>query len=402
MDYIEAKALECSHLLNLCAPIRMPMVIARGKGARLWDTDGKEYLDFISGGRAVTGVGHCHPKVVRAIQQQAERLIHVSNDCYTEPQLRLAERLSKLFGGRCFFCNSGAEAVEAAIKLARKRGFQVGGAAKHEIVTAERSFHGRTIGALAATGQPKYHQGFQPLPGGFSYVPYNDVEALRGAVSANTCAVLLEPILGESGVYPASREYLAAARELCDAHEAALIFDEIQTGIGRTGRMFAFQHHGVEPDAITLAKGLGGGVPIGALLAREPLGSAFEPGDHMSTFGGGPLPASAALATLDAIEEEGLVERAAAIGERLAKGIEALGAKSALVGEVRACGCMIGVDLMKPVALKLKSECIERGLLIITVGDSLVRLLPAMVLTDDEVDRGLEILGAALAAIEAS
>lgn len=401
MDLDEAKELESAYLLNLYAPIRMPMVIARGEGARLWDTEGNEYLDFVSGGRAVAGLGHCHPKVVRAVQEQAERLIHVSNDCYTEPQLRLGERLWELFGGRCFLCNSGAEAIEAAIKLARKRGLQLAGPEKHEIITVEKSFHGRTLGALAATGQPKYQQSFQPLPPGFTCLPFNDVDALRRAVNPNTCAIFLEPILGESGVYPASREYLAAARELSHANRAALVFDEVQTGMGRTGRMFAFQHHGIEPDAITLAKGLGGGVPIGALLAREPLAGAFEPGDHASTFGGGPLPAAAALAALDAIEEEGLVERAAAIGERLAQGLEDLREKTSLIGEVRARGCMVGVDLTRPAAGEVKSECIARGLLVITVGDSMLRLLPAMVLTDEQADRGLKLLGEALAAVEA-
>jgi acetylornithine/N-succinyldiaminopimelate aminotransferase len=392
----EARALERSHMLNLYAPIRMPMVIARGEGARLWDTEGKEYIDFVSGGRAVTGVGHCHPKVAAALREQAEALIHVSNDFYTEPQLRLAERLSGLFGGRCFLCNSGAEANEAAIKLARKHGYKTAGEGKHEIVSALKSFHGRTYGSLAATGQPKYHRGFAPMPPGFRHVPYNDVAALRDAVGPQTCAVLLEPILGESGVYPATPEYLAAARETCTAHHALLILDEVQTGLGRTGRMCAYQHYDLQPDVITLAKGLGGGVPIGAMIAREPGASAFEPGDHASTFGGGPLPAAAALATLAAIDDEGLVANAARMGDRLAEGLEAIRAKTSLVSGIRARGLMIAVDLSQPKAGQLQQDCSSRGLLISTVGDAMLRLLPPLILTAEEADRGLAILGGAL------
>jgi len=394
----EAKALERAHLLDLYPPIRMPMVIARGEGARLWDTEGKEYLDFVSGGRAVTGLGHCHPKVVSAICAQARTLLHVSNDFYTEPQLRLAERLSGMFGGRCFLCNSGAEANEAAIKLARKHAFRSAGPEKCEIVSALKSFHGRTLAALAATGQLKYHRGFQPLPAGFVHVPFNGVEALARAVGPRTCAVLLEPILGESGVYPATPEYLAAARELCDAHGAVLILDEIQTGLGRTGKLFAYQHYGIEPDVITLAKALGGGVPIGAMIAREPAASAFEPGDHASTFGGSALPAAAALAALDAIEGEGLVENAARVGERLAQGLEAVRAKCPLAKEVRARGLMIAVDLAQPKAARVKQECAARGLLVNTVGDGMLRLLPPMVLTQAEADQGLALLEQALIA----
>jgi len=400
VDYQQARELEQAYLLDLYTPIRMPMVIARGEGAVLWDTEGREYLDFVSGGRAVTGVGHCHPKVVAAIREQAGKLLHVSNDFYTEPQLLLAERLSKLFGGRCFLCNSGAEANEAAIKLARKYAYKTAGESKHEIVSALKSFHGRTLATVTATGQPKYHEGFRPLPPGFLHVPYNDVKALRGAVNARTCAVLLEPILGESGVYPATREYLAAARELCSESKAALIFDEVQTGLGRTGKWFAYQHYGIEPDVLTLAKGLGGGVPIGAMMAREPVASAFQPGDHASTFGGSALPAAAALATLRVIEEEKLVENAARVGARLAQGLEALRQKGGLVTEIRARGLMIGVDLARPVAGQVKSECAQRGLLIITVGDQMLRLLPALVLSEAQADKGLAILADVLAKVE--
>jgi len=399
LDFEEARTLERSYLLNLYSPIRMPMVIARGQGARLWDTDGKEYLDFVSGGRAVTGLGHCHPKVVAAIREQARQLIHVSNDFYTEPQLRLAQRLSTLIGGRCFFCNSGAETIEAAIKLARKHAFKSAGPDKYEIITALKSFHGRTMGALAATGQPKYHQGFQPLPGGFTHVPFNDLAALRAAVTSRTAAVMLEPILGESGIYPATPEYLTAARELCNSHGAVLIFDEVQTGIGRTGKMLACQHYDVQPDIITLAKGLGAGIPIGAMLAREPVASSFEPGDHASTFGGSPLPAAAALAVLDAIEEEDLLDNATRVGRRLAEGLHALQQKTPLVKAIRAHGMMLAVDLAEPVAAEVKAECVARGLLLITVGDAMLRLLPPLILSEEEADRGLKTLGDVLAGI---
>jgi len=395
----EARALEASYMLNLYPPIRMPMVIARGEGARLWDTEGKEYLDFVSGGRAVTGLGHCHPKIVSAICDQAHTLLHVSNDFYTEPQLRLAERLSTLFPGRCFLCSSGAEANEAAIKLARKHGYATEGPEKCEIVSALKSFHGRTFGALAATGQPKYHRGFEPLPQGFKHVPFNDVEALRRAVTPRTCAVLLEPILGESGVYPAEPAFLSAARDLCDANGAALILDEVQTGLGRTGRMFAYQHYNVEPDIITLAKALGGGIPVGAMIARDPVASAFEPGDHAATFGGSPLPAAAALAALQVIQDEGLVENAAIVGDRLMQGLEAMHEKNHVVTEIRARGVMIGVDLWQPKAIRVKEICAELGLLINTVGDQMLRLLPPMILSAEEADTGLALMDKAFAQV---
>jgi len=396
----EAKALERHHLLNLYPPIRMPMVIARGEGARLWDTEGREYLDFISGGRAVTALGHCHPKVVEAICQQAAELIHASNDFYTEPQLLLAKRLSDLFGGRCFFCNSGAEANEAAIKLVRKHAYQTSGPEKHEIITALNSFHGRTMGALAATGQPKYHRGFQPLPGGFVHVAFNDIEALRNAVSASTCAIMLEPILGESGVYPATPQYLSAVRDLCHASGALLVFDEVQTGLGRTGRMFAYQHFGVVPDVLTLAKGLGAGVPIGAMLAREPAASAFEPGDHASTFGGSALPAAAALAVLQVMDEERVLDNVARVGARLAEGLRAIQRKTALITDLRTWGLMIGIDLARPIAPTVKQRCLARGLLIITVGDRMLRLLPPLILSEAEADRGLTILRGVLSELD--
>lgn len=379
---------------------RHPVAFVRGEGARLFDAEGREYLDFL-GGIAVTLLGHTHPEVTRAVTVQARNLLHVSNLFHVPVQSEAARLLSEAtIGGKVFFCNSGTEANEAAIKLARKYAYKTAGESKHEIVSALKSFHGRTLATVTATGQPKYHEGFRPLPPGFLHVPYNDVKALQGAVNERTCAVLLEPILGESGVYPATPEYLAAARELCSENKAALIFDEVQTGLGRTGKWFAYQHYGIEPDVLTLAKGLGGGVPIGAMMAREPVASAFQPGDHASTFGGSALPAAAALATLRVIEEEKLVENAARVGAILAQGLEALRQKCGLVTEIRARGLMIGVDLAKPVAGQVKSECAQRGLLIITVGDQMLRLLPPLVLSEAQADKGLAILAGVLAEVE--
>ena len=290
MRFKEAQALEQQHMVNLYPPIRMPMVI-RGARARACGTPKARSISTSSPAAArVTGLGHCHPKLVETIRRQAETLIHVSNDFYTEPQLALAQRLSSLTGGRCFFCNSGAEANEAAIKLARKHGHKIGGPDKYEIVCALKSFHGRTLATLTATGQPKYQQGNEPLPAGFVHIPYNDVAALQHAVSERTCAVLLEPILGESGVYPTTPEFLSTARALCDRVGAALILDEVQTGVGRTGKMFAYQHYDLRPDIMSLAKGLAGGIPIGAMVAWEPFASTYQPGDHASTFGGSALP----------------------------------------------------------------------------------------------------------------
>ena len=334
MDLAEAQQIEKRYLFDLYATFRVPLVIERGEGAYVWDVDGKRYLDLVSGGRAVMALGHGHPRVVAAIREQAGRLLHMSNDFYTAPMLEL----SRLLGGlsaceRVWLCNSGAEANEAAIKLARKHA-KAQWLEKTEIVAALDSFHGRTLATLAATGQPKYSQGFEPLPGGFVHVPYNDLEAMRRAIGARTCAVMLEPVLGEAGVFPAAPGYLEGVRRLCDEAGAALILDEIQTGLGRTGKMFAYEHYGIVPDIVTLAKALGGGVPIGAMLAREPVASAFHPGDHMSTYSGSALPAAAAVAAVRAIIEERLVENARRVGDYLANRLRTLPCEKA--AEVRA------------------------------------------------------------------
>lgn len=374
---------------------RLPIELVRGDGTRVWDSAGKQYWDFVAG-LAVSGLGHGHPAVVAAIREAAGGILHTSNLYHIGPQARLAQRLTQLSGfDRAFFANSGAEVNEGAIKLARRYGQRDGGK-RHKIVSALASFHGRTLGALAATGQPKYHAGFAPMPAGFDYVPLNDIEALKAIVDDETAAIMLEPIQGESGVRPCEPEYLQAVRALCDERGVLLIFDEIQTGLGRTGRMFAFEHFGVRPDIMTLAKALGGGIPIGALLATEQVAGAFEPGAHATTFGGNPFACRVALAVLDVITGEDLPAAAARAGARLREGIQTIGREPAVVSEVRGYGLMLGVQLKGIVAPKVMAACQERGLLINAIGDSVLRLLPPLNVTDAEVDEAVDIIGQAL------
>ena len=395
----QARAWDAAHVMKTYA--RQPVMFVRGQGARLWDARGKEYLDFLAG-IAVCSVGHCHPRLVEAIQQQAATLMHTSNLYLTEPQARLARRLVELSDfERVFFCNSGAEANEAAIKLARKRAKAAGGKDKVQIVTALNSFHGRTIATVTATGQTKYQKGFEPLPGGFSYVPFNDIAALRAAVNANTAAILLEPIQGEGGIVPAAPDYLRAARALADEHDALLVFDEVQTGMGRTGRLWAYQHYGVTPDVITLAKGLGGGFPIGACLARGEAAEAFTPGDHGSTFAGNPLAAAAALAVLDIIADEELCANARKAGAYLTLGLDALGrAYGHTVGATRGVGLMLAVGLRRPVARQILTKCLDAGLIVNAIGDDTLRMLPPLTVTENEVDKAVEILGKVMATLD--
>ena len=392
----EARKLERAHLIGVYAAIRQPMVIARGEGEYLIDTEGRRYLDLVSGGRAVTTLGHCPGPVVSALCEQAKALMHVSNDFYTASQLLLARELTAQFpGSRAFFCNSGAEANEAAIKLARKYAHGRGGAEKFEIITALDSFHGRTLATLTATGQPKYQKGFEPLVPGFKYVKFNDPEGLCAAVNDNTCAVMLEPVLGEAGVFPATREFMSAARECCDRVGALLILDEVQTGMGRTGKMFAWQHYDARPEIITLAKGLGAGFPIGAMLADEKVASAFGPGDHASTFGGNPLACATALAALRMLVEERLVEKGAESGAHLAKLLAEV-TRDAGVADVRCIGLMAGITLARPAAAAVKEACRKGGVLIASVGDSILRLLPPLTICTSRLDEGLGVLGEAL------
>jgi acetylornithine aminotransferase/acetylornithine/N-succinyldiaminopimelate aminotransferase len=371
---------------------RQPLVITRGSGCWVWDDAGNRYLDLVAG-IAVNVLGHAHPAVAEALATQARTLLTTSNLYYTVPQLDLADALlSRSAFDRVFFTNSGTEANEAAIKLARRRGHERGA---FEIVSLRGSFHGRTFGSLAATGQPKYQAPFAPLPEGFVHVPIHDTDALRAAVTDRTAAILLEPIQGESGIHPLSDEYLVAAREAADRVNALLILDEIQTGIGRTGTFFAFEATTIVPDVATIAKGLGGGVPIGAMLVREPA-SAFHAGDHGTTLGGNPLTAAAALATLRVIDEERLMDNARSMGLRMADGLRGPTA-AGLVSEVRGRGLMIGVETAAPIARAAMARARdEHRLLVNATGDTTLRLVPPLTITAGEVDEAVTRLGAAL------
>ena len=371
---------------------RYPLVPVRGEGSVLWDADGKRYLDFLAG-VAVNNLGHCHPRVVKALQEQAATLIHCSNYYQIPQQIELAEMLcTRSFADRAFFCNSGAEANEAAIKLARKHSRERFGVDRFEIVTALASFHGRTMATVSATGQEKVQKFFDPLLHGFRHVPFNDVAALARAVTPNTCAVMLEPIQGEGGVVVPSSDYFREVRRLCDEREILLIFDEVQVGIGRTGRLFAHEHFGVVPDIMTLAKALAGGAPIGAMLAREEVAQAFSPGTHGSTFGGNPLVAAAAVATLRAIEEEGLLNRCEEMGEYLLGELEWLhGRFPGLIAEVRGIGLMIGMELSVPAGDVVKKG-LERGVLLNVAQERVLRFVPPLVVTKAEVDEMIGIL----------
>jgi predicted acetylornithine/succinylornithine family transaminase len=389
----EIVELDAKYVMSCFA--KQPLTIVKGEGVRVWDDQDKEYLDFVSG-IAVNGLGHCHPKVVDAIRRQAGVLIHTSNLYYTEQQPILAKMLVEWSDfDRVFFCNSGTEANEAALKLARKHGKRVS-EDKYEVVTALGSFHGRTMGALTATGQEKYQKPFSPLIPGFKYVPYNDINALMESITDATCAVLLEPVQGESGVHPATQEYLEAARSACDSVGALLIFDEVQTGIGRTGRLFGYEHYGVVPDVMTLAKTLGGGFPIGACLARGEAANVFQPGDHAATFGGNPLACAAAIATLSAIHEEGLVENSRNVGEYLQDKLRNLRDSGAPIEEIRGLGLMVAVQFSKPIAKAVAAASLERGLIVNAIGESIIRLVPPLIVTTKEVDLAVDILADAV------
>jgi acetylornithine/N-succinyldiaminopimelate aminotransferase len=369
------------------------LALVKGRGARVWDADGKAYLDFAAG-IAVQNVGHCHPKVVAAIQEQAARLVHVSNLYFNEKQSVLAAKLSALAGGgKCFFCNSGAEANEALIKLARLWGNPQG---KSGIVSMVNSFHGRTLAALAATGQTKYQQGFEPLPEGFSYAEYNNLDSVRAAINDQTAAILVEAVQGEGGVVPATDEFLKGLRALCTEKNILLLFDEVQCGMGRTGTWFGFQNAGITPDAFSLAKALGSGIPIGAIVASPLLADVFQPGKHASTFGGQPLACAAALATIAVIEEEKLTTRAAQSGARLMDGLRAMAPRYAHMIEVRGRGLMIGVLLDVPVKPLIQSLA-EKGIIVLPAGDNVLRLVPPLNVKPAEIDEALDMINEALA-----
>jgi acetylornithine aminotransferase/acetylornithine/N-succinyldiaminopimelate aminotransferase len=378
---------------------RQPVVIERGEGTRVWDVDGNEYLDFV-GGIAVNVLGHSPPAIVRAIAEQASQLIHTSNLFYTRPMIELARMLVEHSGlDRAFFCNSGTEAVEAAIKLARRWGRDLRGGA-YEIITTQDGFHGRTMGALSATGTARYREPFEPLVPGFVIVPWNDLEAVRAATGERTVAVMVEPIQGEGGVNMPAPGYLEGLRSWCNERGLLLIFDEVQTGIGRTGELFAFQHERVKPDIVTLAKGLAGGVPIGAILARDDVASHFVKGDHGSTFGGNPLATAAALATLKEVTAPGFLHRTRAASGRLVDRLRAIEDRHGLVTSVRGRGMLLAIGLATDCSAQVVDECRHRGLLVNNVRPDAIRLLPPLNVTDEEIDRACDILEAAIAAVE--
>lgn len=372
---------------------RFPIVMRKGRGMKVWSSDGKEYLDFV-GGVAVNILGHCHPRVVVAIQKQAQRLIHVSNYYYIEPQIKLAKILvENSFADKVFFCNSGAEAIEAAIKLARKYAKEQYGAERFEIVSALNSFHGRTFAALTATGQEKFRKGFDPLVPGFKYVPFNDIDALKSSLTENTCALLLEPVQAEGGVRVPSQEYLKEARKLCDARDVLLVLDEVQTGMGRTGKLFAHEHFGITPDIMTMAKGLGGGVPIGAMLATDRVASAFQPGNHASTFGGNPLVCAAAVATMETLLEDGFIlDQCSRMGKYFMERLEQLKAEFPnFITEIRGKGLLIGMELTREGDPVVKT-CMEKGVLINCTAGNVLRFIPPLIVQRRHIDSLTDII----------
>ncbi len=372
---------------------RYPVVLRKGRGMKVWSSDGKEYLDFVAG-VAVDILGHCHPRVVVAIQKQAQRLIHVSNYYYIEPQIKLAKLLvENSFADKVFFCNSGAESIEAAIKLARKYAGERISPERFEIITAVNSFHGRTYAALTATGQEKFHKGFEPLVPGFVYVPFDDIKAMKEAVTRNTCAILLEPIQGEGGVIVPDQNYLGQVRELCNEHNILLILDEVQTGMGRTGKLFAHEHYGITPDIMTIAKGLGGGVPIGAMLATDRVASGFQPGNHASTFGGNPLVCAAAVATIETLLEDGfIIDQCNRMSKHFIGKLEGLKEEFPdLVNEVRGKGLLLGIELTTDVAPIVKA-CLEKGMLINCTSGSVLRFIPPLIVQKKDIDQLIDVL----------
>jgi acetylornithine aminotransferase len=370
---------------------RFPVTFTRGEGCRLYDSEGRAYTDFVAG-LAVCNLGHAHPRIAEALSRQAGELWHVSNLYYTEPQVTLAEMLvEKSFADRVFFCNSGAEANEAAIKLARRYFHEKGAAGRHRIVAMEKSFHGRTMATLSATGQDKIRQGFSPVLEGFDFVPFNDAAALAAAVNDETCAVFLEPIQGEGGVRCPDEDYLKEVRRICDAAGVLLIFDEIQTGMGRTGALFAHEHFGVRPDIMTLAKALGNGLPIGAMLATEPVAAAFGPGSHATTFGGTPLVTAAAVEVMKVMEEQDVVRHCRTVGTHFRARLDYLKKRYPVIQEVRGRGLMLGLALDIP-GTPILMECMSKGFVINCIQDTILRFVPPLTITMADVDALVDCL----------
>jgi acetylornithine/N-succinyldiaminopimelate aminotransferase len=390
----EIKDMASKYIINTYG--ERPISIVRGEGVYVWDAEGKRYLDFVAG-IATNNVGHCHPKVVEAITDQARKLMHVSNLYYIEPQARLAKRLVELsFADKCFFCNSGAEANEAAIKLARKYSKENMDESKFEIITMLKSFHGRTITTVTATGQDKYHKGFEPLAPGFKYVPFDDLKAVEDAITENTCAVMVEPIQVEGGINMPSDGYLPGLRSLCDKKNLLLIFDEVQTSMGRLGKLFGYEVYGAEPDIITMAKALGGGAPIGCMATKADIAESLTPGSHASTFGGNPLVCSAALASLNTIIDEKLPENARRMGAYLMERLCSLNDRFSVIKEVRGRGLIIGVELNTE-GKGLVNECMKAGLILNCIGTSVIRVVPPLIVNEEHVDEALPAFEKALA-----
>ena len=397
MDTKRMFELSDKHLMTFTK--RHPVALVRGEGSRVWDSNGKEYLDF-TGGIAVTALGHSHPKVVGTLREQAATLVHVSNLFHIPQQAQLAQLLCEhSFADRVFFSNSGAEANETAIKLARKWAKEHGSSDRGDIISMRGGFHGRTLATVTATAQEKYHHGFEPLPAGFKYVAFNDLKALERAIDSRTAGVLVEPIQGEGGVIVPDEGYLPGLRKLCDEAGILLILDEIQTGMGRTGKLWAYEHSGVAPDIMTVAKALANGVPIGATLATEDVAKVFTPGTHGSTFGGNPLATAVGVTVFSTLIEDKLAERAGRVGTLLLQGLEAIRAKHPkAVKEVRGRGLLAGVDLVPPVG-DVVAACRERGLLVLTAGDNTLRLAPALIVAEKEVAEACDIIDTALKAV---
>jgi predicted acetylornithine/succinylornithine family transaminase len=390
MTYTD-EIIEREHRFLLPTYNRYPIALERGKGVFLYDHEGKRYLDFVAG-LGVNALGHAHPRVIKAIREQAARAIHFSNLYYNEFQGRLAEKLCQLSGlHRAFFSNSGTEAIEGSIKLARLAGHRVGGDAKSQLVALQGSYHGRTFGAMSLTGQDKYRKGFEPLLEDVKFVPRDDIEALRAAVDDRTCAIVLEPIFGEGGIYECSTAFLQECRALADRHRAALIFDEIQCGLGRTGTIFAFQTFGVTPDIVAVAKPIAAGLPLGAFLAKEELASAISAGQHGTTFGGGPLACRVALEYLAIVEDEKLLENVSQVGGYLQAQLKALAEKHAAAQEVRGRGLILGLQLAIP-ARPIVEEALAEGVLFNSTQDTVLRFLPPFLLEEKHVDKGMRVL----------
>jgi acetylornithine/N-succinyldiaminopimelate aminotransferase len=374
---------------------RFPVVLVKGSGMQVWDSNGKVYLDFVAG-IAVCSLGHSHPKVVEAIQRQAELLTHVSNLYYIEPQIRFAKLLAEnSFADKVFFCNSGAEANEGAIKLARKYASEKMGSGKYEIITMKDSFHGRTLATVTATGQEKFQKGFEPLLEGFKHVSFNDIHALAEAVTDKTCGVLVEPLQGEGGIRVPSDDYLEGVRKICDERGLLMILDEVQVGMGRTGVLFAYEHSGIKPDIMTLAKALGNGFPIGALLATDKVASVFVPGTHASTFGGNPLAMAAGVATLETMLQDGILDNCRKMSTYFMQKLKTLQNRHTAIREVRGKGLIIGVEISLE-GSDIVNRCMDRGLLINCTSGNVLRFVPPLILTEGDIDRAVEILDAVL------